>query len=68
MNTRTIYYIDENEDYLDIEVEIALSRTLEKNFEAYCETIIANYALMNIDVVNYPVKREIYYIGDEQSK
>ena len=67
MNTRTIYYIDENEDYLDIEVEIALSKTLEKNFEAYCETVIANYALMNIDVVNYPVKREIYYIEDEQS-
>ncbi len=67
MNTRTIYYIDENEDYLDIEVEIALSRTPEKKFEAYCETIIANYALMNIDIVNYPVKREIYYIGDEQS-
>ena len=65
MNTRTIYYIDKNEDYLDAEVELAISRTLEENFEAYCETIIANYAMMNIDVVDYLVKREIYYIEDE---
>ncbi|MCK5279319.1 MAG: hypothetical protein KAK04_12285 [Cyclobacteriaceae bacterium] len=65
MNTRTIYYIDENEDYLDAEVELAISRTMEENFEAYCETIIANYAMMNIYVVDYPVKREIYYIDDE---
>ena len=65
MNTRTIYYIDKNEDYLDAEVELAISRTLEEKFEAYCETIIANYAMMNIDVVDYLVKREIYYIEDE---
>ncbi|MCK5209571.1 MAG: hypothetical protein KAQ79_16165 [Cyclobacteriaceae bacterium] len=65
MNTRTIYYIDENEDYLDAEVELAISRTMEENFEAYCETLIANYAMMNIYVVDYPVKREIYYIDDE---
>ncbi len=65
MDTRTIYYINEKEDQLNDEVTLALSRTMEKNFEAYCETIIANYAMMNIDVVNYPVKREIYYIIDE---
>ncbi|MCK5101203.1 MAG: hypothetical protein KAR17_00255 [Cyclobacteriaceae bacterium] len=65
MNTRTIYYIDENEDYLDAEVELAISRTMEENFEAYCETLIANYAMMNIYVVDYPVKRDIYYIDDE---
>ncbi len=65
MNTRTIYYIDENEDYLDAEVELAISRTMEENFEAYCETLIANYAMMNIYVVDYPVKREIYFIEDE---
>lgn len=68
MNKRTIYYIDEKQDYLDDEVELALSRTIEKNFETFCETIIANYAMMEIDVVNYPVKREIYYIKDEQGQ
>lgn len=65
MDTRKIYYINEKEDQLDIEVALALSRTPDENFEAYCETIIANYAMMSIDVVNYPVKREIYYIMDE---
>ena len=65
MNTRTIYYIDDSEDYLDGEVERALSCSFDKYLEFYCETIIANYAMMNIDVVNYPVKREIYYIEDE---
>ncbi len=65
MDTRSIYYINEKEDPLSIEVELALSRSMEKNFEAYCEAIIANYAMMNIDVVNYPVKRDIYYKDDE---
>jgi hypothetical protein len=32
MNTRTIYYIDENEDFLNDEVVLALSRTLDQNF------------------------------------
>lgn len=65
MNTRTIYYIDEKEDYLVDEVALALTRTLDQNLESFCETVIANYAMMNIDVVNYPVIRKIYYIEDE---
>jgi len=65
MNTRTIYYIDEKEGYLVHEVALALNRTLDQNLEAYCETVIANYAMMNIDVVNYPVTRVIYYLEDE---
>ena len=68
MNTRTIYYIDENENYLDVEVENAISRTPEENLEIYCEMIIANYAMMGIDVTDYPVKKEIYYIQDEQGE
>jgi len=65
MSTRSIYYIDENEDPLKEEIELALSRTPEENMKAYCEAIIANYAMMGIDVVNYPVTRKIYYIEDE---
>lgn len=65
MNTRTIYYIDENKDYLANEVAWALTRTLDQNLESFCATIIANYAMMNIDVSTYPVTREIYYIEDE---
>ena len=52
MNTRTIYYIDENEDFLNDEVVLALSRTLDQNLRTFCKTVIANYAMMNIDVVN----------------
>ena len=65
MDTRTIYYVDENLDYLDEEVQLALSRSDEDNLKLFCETIISNYALLNIDVINYPVKREIRFIEDE---
>jgi hypothetical protein len=65
MDTRTIYYVDENLDYLDKEVQLALSRTDEDNLKLFCETLISNYALLNIDVINYPVKREIRFIEDE---
>jgi hypothetical protein len=65
MDTRTIYYVDENLDNLDEEVELALSRSHEENLRLFCETLISNYAMMNIDVINYPVKREIQFIEDE---
>jgi hypothetical protein len=65
MDTRTIYYVDENLDYLDEEVQLALSRSDEDNLKLFCETLISNYALLNIDVINYPVKREIRFIEDE---
>lgn len=68
MNTRTIYYIDENEDYLDAEVALALSSTFDQNLDTFCEAVIANYAMMNIDVSNYPVTREIYYIEDDKGR
>ena len=65
METRSIYYIDEELDYLDEEVQLALSRSHDENFQLFCETVVANYAMMNIDVLNYPVKREIRYLEDE---
>ncbi len=65
METRTIYYIDENVDYLDEEVQLALSRTKEENLSLFCETLISNYAMMGIDVINYPVKRDIQFVKDE---
>ena len=68
MKSRAIYYIDETEDELAREAEEALSRTIHDNFYAYCETIVANYAMMNIDVVNYPIKREIYFLEDDPNQ
>jgi len=65
MNTRQISYIDPEENLLEIEAEQALIRGLVENFKVYCDLIVANYAIAGIDVLNYPSKREIYYIEDE---
>ena len=62
--TRTIGYIDENEDLLELEVQQAATRTMEENFASYCEAIAAQYAMMGIDVYNYKPERIIYYIED----
>ncbi len=66
MNIRTIANIDPKEDLLDIEAELAASRSMEENLMAYCENIIAHYAMAGIDVLSYPIKREIYFIEDEK--
>ena len=68
MNTRSIYYIDKKETVLDREVDTAIVRTLEQNLVAYCELINSNYAMMGIDVLQYPVKRKIYYLDNENDK
>ena len=65
MDTRTIYYINDNLDYLDEEVQQTLSRSHTENLRLFFETLASNYAMMGIDVVNYPVKRVIQYIEDE---
>ena len=49
-------------------MDIAITRSESENLTFYCESIIANYAMMNIDVVNYPVSREIYFMDDESDK
>ena len=64
MNSRKIQYADPEEDMLQTEVEIAMNRTMEENFRAYCETIVALYAMAEIDVLNYPVKRVIAYADE----
>ncbi len=68
MNTRTIYYIDEHEDRWAMEAGIALSGTMKENLKAFCQVIAANFAMMNIDVANYPAKKVIYYTEDERDK
>lgn len=64
MNTRTISYINPDEDLLEIEVDLAVNRSMEQNFLVYCEHIVANYAMAGIDVVNYSISKEIYYIDE----
>ncbi len=65
MNTRKISYIESEEDYLEKEVEWALSKTMEERLAEYCKHIIRNCAMAGIDATNSSVKRTIYYIEDE---
>jgi hypothetical protein len=62
--TRTIGYIDENEDILELEARLAATRTMEENFAIYCQAIAAQFAMMGIDVYNYKADRTIYFIED----
>lgn len=66
MNTRTIYYIDPEEDVIQKEVELALTLTMEERFKVYCDLIASLYAMAGIDVLNYPGERVIAYIDEEQ--
>ena len=64
MNTRTIRYVDPDEDILQEEVDFALTKTMEERFKIYCDVVVANFAMAGIDVVNYPVKRVIAYADE----
>ncbi|HYG39820.1 MAG TPA: hypothetical protein VD908_14435 [Cytophagales bacterium] len=66
MNTRQIKYIDEEEDTLELEVEWAINRSMEDCLIEYCKHIISNYAIAGIDVINFPIKRNIYYLDNEE--
>lgn len=66
MNTRRINYIEPDEDILEKEVEWAIGLSMEERLIAYCRHIINNYSMAGIDVRNFPVKRTIYYIEDEE--
>lgn len=65
MDTRKISYVELDEDYLEKEVEWALSKTMEERLAEYCKHIIRNCAMAGIDIMNLPPNRTIYYIEDE---
>lgn len=64
-STRTIAYINPDLDFIDQEVELALSSTMEENFSRFCAVLSAQLAMQGIDLKTHPVKRTIYYIEDE---
>jgi len=66
MNTRQIKYIEPDEDVLEQEVDWAVNHSMEQRLTEYCNHIIRNYAVAGIDVRNFPVKRIIYYIENEE--
>jgi hypothetical protein len=61
--TRTISYIESEEDTLNQEVELALASTAEENLLRYCEVLSAQLAMQGIDLKNHPVEKSIYYIN-----
>ncbi len=61
-DTRTIAYIEEDNDFLDEEVELAINSTDEENFLRYCEVLSAQFAMQGIDLKSHPIERIIYYI------
>ncbi len=65
MNTRTIRYVDPDEDVLQEEVDFALTKTMEERFTVYCDLIASLYAVSGMDVMNCAGKRAISYVDYE---
>ncbi len=62
--SRTIAYIDENEDSLDVEVELALESSMEDNLKRYMGLIASLAAMSGINIYKLPKDTSIYYIED----
>ena len=67
MDTRRISYIESDEDFLENEVEWALSKTMEERLTEYCKHIVRNHALAGIDITASPTKRTIYYLEPDET-
>ncbi len=65
MKTRSITYIEPDENTLEQEVEKAARKSMEQRLYEYCQHIRFNYAMAGIDIQTFPVKRVIYYIDEE---
>lgn len=65
MNTRKISFIEEDENQLEVELRVAQDKTIGENLIDYCNHIAANFLMAGIDIYNYPVKKNIYFIEDE---
>lgn len=62
--TRTIYFIESEDDLLRKEVDLAIASSAEENLLRFCEVLSAQLAMQGIDLKNHPVKRSIYYIDE----
>lgn len=61
---RSIAYVKDNEDDNDLELDFALSSTLEERMIAYYQLLKANYAVSGFDLDNLKVQRTIQYADD----
>lgn len=60
--TRTIAYIESEEDTFHEMVALALKSSAEENLFRFCEVLSAQLAMQGIDLKHHPVERTIYYI------
>ena len=60
--TRTISYIESEDDVLRKEIDLAITSTAEENLLRFCKVLSAQLAMQGIDLKTHPVKRSIYYI------
>ena len=63
--SRKIAYIDENEDPLDIEVDLALKSSMEENLRRYVKLIASLAAMSGINIYKLPRDLRIYYLEDD---
>lgn len=64
-STRTIRFIESEEEMLEEEVELAFNSTMEENLIRYCNVLSAQLAMQGIDLKTHPVERTIYFIEEE---
>jgi len=62
--TRTIGYIDDTEDLMDLEVSVAVSKSMRENLTDYCKLIRRLCAMSEIDTIKYSPSKSIYYINE----
>ncbi|MEQ8904783.1 hypothetical protein [Ekhidna sp.] len=66
MKTRSIAYIESDEDLIEIEVEEALKRPLGDNLKQYFKSIAALCAMAGVDIMNPPNSRKIYFSEEDE--
>ena len=66
MKTRSITYIEEDEDLIALEVIRASKKSIEENLLEYFDTIVAQCAMMGVDVNNSSNTRKIYFIDEQE--
>ncbi len=66
--TRTIGYIEEDEDPLDAEIELALKSTMEENLIRYMKLIASLAAMSGINIYELPKDTSIYYIEEDDKE
>lgn len=66
--TRIIGYIEEDEDPLDAEIELALKSTMEENLIRYMKLIASLAAMSGINIYELPKDTSIYYIEEDDKE